>query len=419
MILRWSHPGRSFLDEAPRLKPRLDDEEYGPRFRLLEAVSDADWAGSYDRKSVTSGHIFLGGNLMYSYSSSARALLAKAGVSRVRHLDTRLLWTQSLVKEKTVDVKPLSTLLNTSDIGTKALTSDRAKYVLHLLGMHNHDGLIEPIKYPKRPGQCHRTLEASEVLRIITAALALSQPAAACSDMTAGEPTSSFLEFGKKIFMQHYDTATFLVLFMVMIAMVVSMAPKWHKRRWGRHQEAEEEEEPEENRNTVRDRIHAWFTYQLRDELLPAGQDRPGHPQAASSSTGAQDVTMAATDREPQRQQEYEDFVEPSWLVCESRPDSDNDEGGAAEWYTQSFTPHGDEDVEQGRGPRGNTNNYQMPIGPVKVYMIGDPHKKKAYHTFECGMIQKWVRDLPDNVKEITKAYAESKGLRPFKQCRP
>ena len=133
--------------------------------RLLEAVSDADWAGSADRKSVTSGHIFLDGNLMFSHSRhqstialssceselmastsaiaealflknlltsltedevslvarldsssarSARSLLTKAGVSRIRHLDVRLLWTQSLVREKAVSVRPVATLVNTS-----------------------------------------------------------------------------------------------------------------------------------------------------------------------------------------------------------------------------------------------------------------------------------------------------------------
>ena len=167
--------------------------------RLLEAVSDADWAGSADRKSVTSGHIFLDGNLMFSHSrhqstialssceselmastsaiaealflknlltsltedevslvarldrSSARSLLTKAGVSRIRHLDVRLLWTQSLVREKTVSVRPVATLVNSSDLGTKVLTSNRVKHLLHLLGMYNPDGIIEPSKYPKQP----------------------------------------------------------------------------------------------------------------------------------------------------------------------------------------------------------------------------------------------------------------------------
>ena len=119
---------------------------------------------------------------------------------------------------------------------------------------------------------------------------------------------------------------------------------------------------------------------------------------------------------EPSRQQEYEDFVEPSWLVC-SRPNSDDDEAGAAEWYTQSYTAEG-EDVEQGRGAQGNSNN-QLPVVPGRFYMIGDPRKRKAYHTYECGMIQKWIRDLPSNVREITKQYADEKKLKPCKQCRP
>ena len=469
LILRWSHPGRSFLDETPRLKPRLDDEEFGPRFRLLEAVSDADWAGSYDRKSVTSGHIFLDGNLMYSYSrrqasislssceseliastsaiaealflknilasltpdevrltarldsSSARALLAKAGVSRVRHLDMRLLWTQSLVKEKTVDVKPF-TLLNTSDIGTKALTSDRVKYLLHLLGMYNHDGLIEPTKFPKRPGQCHRTLEASEVLRIITATLALSQPAAAACDMSAGGHHASLLEFGKEIFVQHDEAAAFLVLSMVMIAMVMAVAPKWQQRHWGRNQEAEE---PVENQNTVRDRIHAWFTYQLGDELLQGEPDRPGGPgqgvqggqgdsaaqgRPASSTTGSHDVPMDPQDHG------LGDYVEPSCLVC-SRPNSEDDEAAANEAYVQTYVADG-EDVERGHGTQGSAST-QLPLVPGRVYMIGEPHKKKAYRTFECGMVQKWMRDLPSNVREVTKQYAMEKKLKACKQCRP
>ena len=191
--------------------------------RLLEAVSDADWAGSADRKSVTSGHIFLDGNLMFSHSRhqstialssceselmastsaiaealflknlltsltedevslvarldsssarSARSLLTKAGVSRIRHLDVRLLWTQSLVREKAVSVRPVATLVNTSDLGTKVLTSNRVKHLLHLLGMYNPDGIIEPSKYPKQPGPIQRTLEAAEILRVITTALA-------------------------------------------------------------------------------------------------------------------------------------------------------------------------------------------------------------------------------------------------------
>ena len=324
------------------------------------------------------------------------------------------------MKEKTVNVKPVSTLLNTSDVGTKALTSDRVKYLLHLLGMYNHDGLIEPTKFPKRPGQCQRTLEASEVLRIITATLALSQPAsAAACDMSADGAHASFLEFGQEIFMRHYEAATFLVLSMVMIAMVMAMAPKWQKRRWGRSQEVEE---PAENQNTVRDRIHAWFTYQLGDELLQGEADRPGaHGQdgqggqgeqvqggPTSSTTSARDVPMDAQD------DGLGGYVEPSWLVC-SRPNSDDDEAAATEAYVHTYVA---DQVELGHGDQGSART-QLPLVPGRVYMIGEPHKKKAYHTFECGIVQKWVRDLPANVHEITKEYAMEKKLKACKQCRP
>ena len=62
----------------------------------------------------------------------------------------------------------------------------------------------------------------------------------------------------------------------------------------------------------------------------------------------------------------------------------------------------------------------QMPVNPdYNVYIVGEPHRKKAFHAWTCGMIQKWRRDLPENVREVPKSYATSKGLRPCKQCRP
>ena len=38
------------------------------RPRLLEAVSDADWAGVHDRHSISCGQLYMDGNLMFSYS---------------------------------------------------------------------------------------------------------------------------------------------------------------------------------------------------------------------------------------------------------------------------------------------------------------------------------------------------------------
>ena len=62
----------------------------------------------------------------------------------------------------------------------------------------------------------------------------------------------------------------------------------------------------------------------------------------------------------------------------------------------------------------------QMPENPdYNVYIIDEPHRKKAFHSWTCGTIPKWRRDLPKNVREVPKSYATSKGLRPCKQCRP
>ena len=58
-------------------------------------------------------------------SSSARSLLTKAGVSRVRHLDTRLLWTQSLARTGSLKIAAIPTRENTADLGTKPLSSER------------------------------------------------------------------------------------------------------------------------------------------------------------------------------------------------------------------------------------------------------------------------------------------------------
>ena len=79
-------------------------------------------------------------------SSSARSLLQKAGVSRVRHLDVRLLWTQRLVHEKLISIKAVSTTENSSDLGTKALTSERIRQLLGYVGMFNVDGVTQPLK---------------------------------------------------------------------------------------------------------------------------------------------------------------------------------------------------------------------------------------------------------------------------------
>ena len=195
LVLRWSTPGRTLLDESPRHRPKEDDgADREPKVRILEAISDSDWAGNSDRKSVSSGHLYLDGNLMFAYarrqvsislssceaelvastgviaealylkqiletltpdkieitarldSSSARSIMSKSGVSRVRHLDVRLLWVQQLVHEKKVLLRAIGTKENTADVGAKPLPSERIRYLLGLMGFFNADGLLNSVK---------------------------------------------------------------------------------------------------------------------------------------------------------------------------------------------------------------------------------------------------------------------------------
>ena len=198
LVLQWSYPGKSCLDERkiPRLRAQVcggeQDNEVREKSqpRLLEALSDSDWAGASDRRSMSCGQLFLGGNFVFGFvrrqatialssceaemisatgvlaealflksviqtmcnsevqiklrcdSSSARSLLTKSGVSRVRHLDTRLLWTQQLTKSGQVQIEPISTALNTSDIGTKPLHGVRIKQLLGRLHFHDENGSL-------------------------------------------------------------------------------------------------------------------------------------------------------------------------------------------------------------------------------------------------------------------------------------
>ena len=59
------------MEESLRTQPKVEDVQGGGEgrpARLLEAISDSDWASSADRKSISCGHLYLDGNLMFSYS---------------------------------------------------------------------------------------------------------------------------------------------------------------------------------------------------------------------------------------------------------------------------------------------------------------------------------------------------------------
>ena len=52
-------------------------------------------------------------------SSSAKSMMSRFGVGRVRHLETRLLWIQQLVRDGTIRVKWIKGIDNPADVLTK------------------------------------------------------------------------------------------------------------------------------------------------------------------------------------------------------------------------------------------------------------------------------------------------------------
>jgi hypothetical protein len=52
-------------------------------------------------------------------SSSAKSMMSRLGVGRVRHLETRLLWMQQLVRDGTIIVKWIPGVSNPADVLTK------------------------------------------------------------------------------------------------------------------------------------------------------------------------------------------------------------------------------------------------------------------------------------------------------------
>ena len=136
----------------------------------LDGYSDSDWAGSTERKSHSSGVLFVGGAPLYSFSrrqsviatssgtaefyagcataeemllardvlmffgyrveaslrmdsAAARGSCRREGVGKVKSLEVRALWLQQVIKAKTLTLNTVKSHDNCADFGTKTLTA--------------------------------------------------------------------------------------------------------------------------------------------------------------------------------------------------------------------------------------------------------------------------------------------------------
>ena len=148
----------------------------------LDGFSDSDWAGSTDRKSQSSGALFVDGAPLYSFSrrqsliatssgmaefyagcataeemllardvlmffgcqveaslhmdsAAACGICRREGVGKVKSLEVRTLWLQQVVKAKTLTLKTVKSQDNCADLGTKTLAAGTLSLLRNLNGL--------------------------------------------------------------------------------------------------------------------------------------------------------------------------------------------------------------------------------------------------------------------------------------------
>ena len=149
---------------------------------LIEAFTDAGWQGGGNAKSTSSGCHFVNGLLVHTGSrtrhvislsstesefyattsgaidtiylkrisgfltdkpsianvltdnSASRQVACKLGTSRLRHINGRLFWIQSKVRDNVLRMVQVGTLWNPADIGAKNLARDRHVMLLFDVG---------------------------------------------------------------------------------------------------------------------------------------------------------------------------------------------------------------------------------------------------------------------------------------------
>ena len=182
VLMKETHSGKSVLNVT-------DGEGWDSDGSLLEVICDADYAGNQrTRRSLSSVHFYVNGNLVESYvrgqkcislssgeseyvcmvggvsegmflkhlwdfisegqcqlvcrsdSSAARSLASRQGIGRARHIAANLLWLQEKVAQRTVRITAIPTAVNVSDMGTKSLSRARMESLKFLAKMVSWNG---------------------------------------------------------------------------------------------------------------------------------------------------------------------------------------------------------------------------------------------------------------------------------------
>ena len=82
---------------------------------------------------------------LYADSSAARGIIHRAGLGKLRHLETGYLWLQSAVKSKKLQVRTVLGTENPADLLTKHLASADMWKHLEKLQMMPEDGRTDAV----------------------------------------------------------------------------------------------------------------------------------------------------------------------------------------------------------------------------------------------------------------------------------
>ncbi|CAE7625122.1 unnamed protein product [Symbiodinium necroappetens] len=445
IVLEKTVPGRTLAQKWKGVEP---DDSVSPSMpfgakHIVEVVTDADWGSQAfsERRSISSYCIFVNGNLCHAGNrvqkvislssaeselmatllglsegifikgmleflvgpqaevklvhmvdnSATRSILQRQGLGRTRHVSLGYLWAQKALNEGVFETKAIATKDCPADLQTKPHSRSRLTYLLSLMGAGGRvamESRVASTTINAGAGQILRALAVFLEGGVVTGQL-VAMEGDAVEDGNEGVFTMWYV---MHMFTQLNVTVMFLVIFAVMVGVLMCMAPR---RRWNRQGDGNAQPS---NQNELRDRIHTWFAHELRDELNP--------------TTSVENQSAV-----PPEEDDYE-----RWLVCnEPQPNSDDDAGGAAQAYLDSFVP--DEALLQqfeDRSEVAEEPRDQMPVSPEReFYMIGEPRSGKGYHTPQCGQVRKWQRSLPSNLRLAKLSLLESYRMKPCKQCKP
>ena len=255
-LLPYSTKGKRLIT---KLNGQEDNDEIPPEeSHVVEAYSDSDWGSlktpeKARRKSTSSGIIVLNGIQVLSFSrtqkatasssceaelyalsgtcseailigrlfefltgenvrteircdsSSARQWSQRRGIGRLKHVDVRLCQLQDWVRENTISIGTVKTVLNVADLNTKKLTYARRAFLMYFLSQVEysegeeiiHTGVDEYERYEqeKKLKEYVSSGQVKDLIRLIQVFSVIKPVTAAVWDQGRGSAFPAFRKY--------------------------------------------------------------------------------------------------------------------------------------------------------------------------------------------------------------------------------